>query len=251
MVTRRIIPCLDILDGRVVKGVEFKGLTDVGDPIERATQYMHTGADELCFLDVAASVSGKHISIELLESISRTLSIPFTVGGGIHSVNQARAILRAGADKVAVNTAALTDPSLLTELSSEFGRQCVVISIDTKRTDDGWMVTTHGGRRIIDKSCSAWAKESTDRGAGEILLNVIDTDGKRDGFTLDITSQIIDCVKVPVIASGGGGAPEHFTELFETTKASGALAASMFHDNSWTPNALKAILAESGIEMRL
>lgn len=251
MLTRRIIPCLDILDGRVVKGVEFKGLVDVGDPIQRATRYMETGADELCFLDVAASVSGKRLSTTLLEAISRTLSIPFAVGGGVRSVDDARRILRAGADKVTVNTAALENPGLLKELSSAFGRQCVVISIDTKRVNRKWKVTTHGGRREVDKTCAVWADEATDRGAGEVLLNVIDTDGTRDGFALDITAEIADRVKVPVIASGGGGAPEHFRELFQTTRVSGALAASMFHDDSWTPDALKKILAQSEIEMRL
>ena len=251
MLTRRIIPCLDIRGGRVVKGVQVKGLVDVGDPIERAAHYMKTGADELCFLDVNASVEKHALSTELVGAISRELAIPFTVGGGIRSVDDARAILRAGADKVAVNTAALTDPTLLVNLAGEFGRQCVVISIDTRRTDRGWVVTTHGGRRLIDRTCINWAGEATDRGAGEILLNVIDADGTRDGFALDITHEVARRAAVPVIASGGGGSSEHFTQLFEGTDVSGALAASIFHDNTWTPNKLKETLANNGIEVRL
>ena len=251
MVTRRIIPCLDIRAGRVVKGVNFKSLVDMGDPVERASRYISTGADELCFLDVTATVEGRDLSNELLQRISKALAIPFTVGGGIRSVAEARIILRAGADKVALNTAALNNPDLLTQLANEFGRQCVVISIDTRRTDQGWRVTTHGGRRLTEKSCVAWACEAADRGAGEILLNVIDTDGTREGFALDITRQTTDAVSAPVIASGGGGHPNHFVQLFRESGVSGALAASMFHDDSWTPNALKAILRAQDIEVRL
>lgn len=250
MLTRRIIPCLDIRNDRVVKGVEFEGLVEVGDPIERAGHYVKCGADELCFLDVMASVEHRGLSIALLEAISRTMTIPFTVGGGIRTVDEARRVLRAGADKVAINTAALKDPKVLTRLAAEFGSQCIVVSIDTRRVDCGWLVTTHGGRRTVQKSCVGWAREAVDLGAGEILLNVIDTDGTRAGFDLEITAAVADQVKVPVIASGGGGKPDHFLEVFQQTEASGALAASIFHDNSWTPDALKDHLALGGIEVR-
>ena len=251
MLTRRIIPCLDIRGGRVVKGVNFENLIDMGDPIERASLYMRTGADELCFLDVAASVEQRGLSNDLVSAISKALSIPFAVGGGIRSVGEARSILRAGADKVTLNTAALGDPDLLTQLANEFGSQCVVISVDTRLTDRGWLVATHGGRRTVEKTCAAWAKVAVDCGAGEILLNVIDADGTRNGFALEITREITDLVTVPVIASGGGGRPEHFVDVFRQTGASAALAASIFHDDSWTPDSLKNVLRESDIEVRL
>lgn len=251
MLTRRIIPCLDISAGRVVKGINFKNLVDVGDPVERGSLYMRNGADELCFLDVAASVEDRGLSNELVERIAKTLAIPFTVGGGIRSVDEARTILRAGADKVALNTAALADPGLLSRLANEFGRQCVVISIDTRFTGQDWLVATHGGRRTVERPCANWALEAADRGAGEILLNVIDADGTRDGFALEITREIADRVTVPVIASGGGGHPNHFVEVFRETAASAALAASIFHDNSWTPNSLKRVLRKQQIEVRL
>jgi len=236
MLTRRIIPCLDIRDGRVVKGIHFENLVDSG---------------ELCFLDVTASVEGRGLSNELVEAIAQVLAIPFTVGGGVRSVPEARGILRSGADKVPLNTAALLSPDLLTRLADEFGAQCVVISIDTRRDDQDWWVATHGGRRIIRKSCIEWAIEATQRGAGEILLNVIDADGTRGGFALDITREVADSVCTPVIASGGGGDPSHFVEVFRETGASAARAASIFHDDSWTPDALKKILRESDIEVRL
>lgn len=251
MVTRRIIPCLDIRDGRVVKGVRFEHLRDAGDPVERAVHYRDTGADELCFLDVAASVESRGLCTDLVEAIAAALNIPFTVGGGIRSVDEARKILRAGADKVAVNTAALHQPALLAQLAEEFGRQCVVVSIDTRRANGTWRVTTHGGRQTMGKTCEAWAQEAVERGAGEILLNVIDTDGTREGFALEITQRIAESVTVPVIGSGGGGRPKHFIDVFTKTGASAALAASIFHDRSWTPNELKHVLLRAGIEVRV
>ena len=250
MLTRRIIPCLDIRDGCVVKGVEFKDLVKVGDPLERAARYVNTGADELCFLDVTASGEGRRLSTELVDAISKKLTIPFTVGGGIRTVDDARAILRAGADKVALNTAALHNPSVLTRLASEFGRQCIVISIDTRREANDWILTSYGGTRFSSTTCMDWALEAVDRGAGEILLNVVDTDGTRQGFDLEITAVVAESVSVPVIASGGAGTPQHFVEVFEQTGVSGALAASMFHDNSWTPDELKKILLAEGVEVR-
>ncbi len=251
MLTRRIIACLDICDGRVVKGVQFKGLVDAGDPVERATHYMLTGADELCFLDVSASVEGRRLSTALVEQIAAALSIPFTVGGGVRTVDDAREILLAGADKIAVNTAALLRPALLTELADAFGRQCVVVSIDTRRVGDSWLVATHGGRETVERCCQDWAAEVVERGAGEILLNVIDTDGTRGGFGIDITREISAAVTVPVIASGGGGEASHFVDVFGETEASAALAASIFHDGTWTPDMLKRELRSEGIKVRL
>jgi len=250
MLTRRVIPCLDVRDGRVVKGVGFQSLRDSGDPVERARRYAESGADELCFLDVTASMEHRPLLWELVERISRVLFVPFTVGGGIRTVEDARALLRAGADKVALNTAAWLDPMLLTRLSLEFGRQCVVLSVDTLQVNDRWLVTTHGGRKVRDVDCVTWAREGAGRGAGEILLNVINTDGSRRGFAVEITRAVADAVTVPVIASGGAGSPEHFVEIFRETDASAALAASVFHDDSWTPRTLKQFLRQAGIEVR-
>ena len=251
MLTRRIIPCLDIRDGRVVKGVGFENLVDMGDPVERAAYYMSTGADEICFLDVTASLAKRPLLLSLVERLSQELFIPFTVGGGIRSTDDARALLRAGADKTAVNTAALLDPTLLIRLADEFGQQCVVLSIDTRRTARGWVVTTHGGRRTLDRTCLDWAREATSLGAGEILLNVINADGSRTGFDVEITAAVAAAVPTPVIASGGAGDVEHFVEVFRKTGAQAALAASIFHDNTWTANSVKRLLRERGIEVRL
>ncbi len=251
MLTRRIIPCLDVRDGRVVKGVQFKGLRDMGDPVELAARYGKDGADELCFLNVSASVRGEEMLLDVVERISRVLFIPLTVGGGIRCARDAQVALRAGADKVALNTAALKRPELLTELASEFGCQCVVLSIDTRRQGDRWVVTTHSATQTWQRDCLEWAHEGVERGAGEILLNVIDSDGQRRGFGIDITAKVSQGVSVPVIASGGAGAPEHFVEVFERTAASAALAASVFHDGSWTSMALKQLLSKRGVEVRL
>ena len=189
MLTRRIIPCLDVRHGRVVKGVRFARLRDVGDPVELARRYVEDGADELCLLDVHATVDGVGILLETVRRVARETSIPLTVGGGIRTARDARDALRAGADKVALNTAALLDPSLLTDLAEAFGRQCVVLSIDTKRTPSGWRVTTHGGRNETPRDCLEWAEEGVELGAGEILLNAIDADGTRDGFQLELILQ--------------------------------------------------------------
>ncbi len=251
MLTRRIIPCLDIKEGRVVKGVSFANLRDMGEPLELARDYAANGADELCFLNITASVNNEPVILELVERISSNLFIPFTVGGGIRSVADARSLLRAGADKVALNTAALNQPELLKQLADEFGRQCVVLSIDTRRERESWIVTTHSATKNAALSCLEWAQQATELGAGEILLNAIDTDGHRNGFSLDITAEVSATVNVPVIASGGAGAPEHFAQVFANTGASAALAASIFHDGSWTPNKLKQYLTYREIEVRL
>jgi cyclase len=248
--TRRIIPCLDIRAGRVVKGIRFAGLRELGDPAELARQYADHGADELCLLDVAATTAGTGADPALVAAVARAVFVPITVGGGIRGVAHARELLRAGADKVAVNSAALADPTVLTTLAQEFGCQCVVLSIDTLLTDAGYRVTTHGGRRRVDREPLAWATEAVQRGAGEVLLNVIDTDGTRNGFALDLTQRLAEALPVPVIASGGAGRAEHFVELFTTTAASAALAASIFHDGSTTPDRLKAELRAHRIPIR-
>jgi cyclase len=250
MLTRRVIACLDIRGGRVVKGVGFENLRDVGDPLLCAQRYAADGADELCFLDVTASIEERALLYDLVRELSRTMFIPLTVGGGVRGTTDARSLLRAGADKVALNTAAVADPALISALAREFGSQCVVLSIDARQERDSWVVTTHGGRRSLPRTCIDWAREGADRGAGEILLNVIDTDGARNGFGLDITAALADAVTVPVIASGGAGHPDHFAELFLRTRASAALAASIFHDGSWTPATLKAHLRGRGINVR-
>ena len=250
MLTKRVIPCLDVCNGRVVKGVGFQSLREAGEPVERARRYAENGADELCFLDVTASMERRPLLLELVEQISRVIFIPFTVGGGVRRVEDARALLRAGADKIALNTAALSDPTLLTRLSLEFGRQCVVLSIDALQVNDRWLVTTHGGREVRSTDCVTWACDGVERGAGEVLLNVVNSDGSRRGFAVEITRAVADAVPVPVIASGGAGLPEHFVELFRRTEASAALAASLFHDDSWTPRDLKRFLRQAGVEVR-
>jgi cyclase len=250
MLTRRIIPCLEVRDGRVVKGVQFEGLRDIGDPVELAARYVAEGADELSFLNVSASVRDEPPALDVVGRVSREVFVPFTVGGGIRGVEDARALLRSGADKVALNTAALLTPDLISQLAGEFGSQCVVLSIDTLRHDGRWVVTTHSATRVLEYECLEWAREGVERGAGEILLNVIDSDGRRDGFSIEITRTVADSVRVPVIASGGAGAPEHFVEVFRETRASAALAASIFHDGSWTPGRLKRRLSEHAIEVR-
>jgi len=251
MLTRRIIPCLDIAGGQVVKGVQFQNLRAMGDPLELARRHVEGGADELCFLDVTASVEARPLLLDLIRRLSEVVFVPFTIGGGLRSVDDARAILRAGADKVGVNTAAVQRPELVRELSEEFGAQCVVLSIDTCSRSDTWYVTTHGARVVTQTPSLEWAQQAVQLGAGEILLNAIDTDGQREGFSLDITDAICRAVNVPVIASGGAGGAKHFVAVFQQTSVSAALAASIFHDGSWTSNRLKQVLAEHGIEVRL
>jgi len=251
MLTRRIIPCLDIRGNRVVKGVRFQDLRDMGDPLERATHYMQAGADEICFLDVTASLEERPLLLDLLVRLSRALFIPFSVGGGVRKVSDAYDLLRAGADKIGVNTAAVQRPELLGELAQSFGAQCVVLSIDALHLDGDWRVTTHGGREHTPRRVLDWAREAVDRGAGEILLNCIDTDGVRTGFELDLTERVAQTVRVPLIASGGAGEAAHFVELFTRTTAQAALAASIFHDGTTTPQAIKRVLHDAGVEVRL
>jgi cyclase len=245
MVKKRLIPCLDVAGGRVVKGVRFEGLREVGDPVELATRYSQLGADELVFLDVAASVEGRGPLLDLVERASAELEIPFTVGGGVASLEDARGLLRAGADKVAVNKAALDDPPLLTALGDEFGVQAVVCAIDSR----GGEVVTHGGRTPRGIDAVAWAEEAVGRGAGEILLTSIDADGTRNGYDLGLTSSVAQAVPVPVIASGGAGSAKHLADAFGAG-AEAALVASIVHERPERLLELKRELREAGWPIR-
>jgi cyclase len=251
MLTKRIIPCLDVDAGRVVKGINFEGLKDAGDPVELARRYNEQSADELIFLDVTASSDGRAIMADVVERTARESFIPLTVGGGIRTVDDARAILRAGADKVSVNTAAVRRPELIGELSREFGSQAVVVAIDAKQNSNGkWHVYTKGGR--LDEKIDAveWAGRSAELGAGEILLTSMDTDGVRTGFDCALTRAVSRAVAIPVIASGGAGKPEDFFDVFEQGEADAALAASIFHYGVHTVGELKRFLADRGISVR-
>jgi imidazole glycerol-phosphate synthase subunit HisF len=246
MVKKRLIPCLDVAGGRVVKGVRFEALRDVGDPVELATRYSELGADELVFLDVAASVEGRRPLLELVARAAAELEIPFTVGGGVASLEDARGLLRAGADKVAVNRAAVDNPALLTELAADFGSQAVVCAIDAR----GGEVVTHGGRTARGIGAGEWATEAVERGAGEILLTSIDADGTRNGYDLGLTSAIASAVPVPVIASGGAGSARHLAEAFEAG-AEAALVASIVHERPERLPELKRELREAGWSIRI
>ncbi len=251
MLTKRIIPCLDIKDGRTVKGTNFVNLRDAGDPVELAQRYAYEGADELVFLDITATVDNRKTLVELVHRVAAVLDIPFTVGGGIGSVADVSALLQAGADKVSVNSAAVRNPDLVDELANEFGSQCIVVAIDTRTLDGVEIVHTHGGRKPTDKQTVAWAKEVENRGAGELLLTSMDTDGTKAGFALGITRILSENASIPVIASGGAGSMEHFKDVFTTGKADAALAASIFHFQEIEIPALKRYLQDAGITMRL
>lgn len=251
MLTKRIIPCLDIKDGRTVKGVNFENIRDAGDPVELGALYAASGADELVFLDITATNEKRKTLSELVNKISHKINIPFTVGGGISSVDDVQALLQNGADKISVNTAAFKRPELIVELAKEFGSQCVVLAIDTRQEDDGnWYVYLNGGRVKTDTLCLDWAKQGVALGAGEILLTSMNHDGTKQGFALDITAQLAEALPVPVIASGGGGAMEHFTKVFKEGKADAALAASIFHFKEIGIPELKQYLAENGVVVR-
>src|SRR5438105_11264101 len=231
MLTRRIIPCLDVKDGRVVKGVRFQELRDAGDPVEAARAYGAAGADELCFLDISASLEERGTLVQLVERVARELAIPFAVGGGVRSAADAEKLLRAGADKVSMNTAALSDPSLITAVAQMAGSQSAMVAIDARARGPGWEVRSHGGTRSTGRDLIEWLREAVDRGAGEILLTSIDHDGTRRGFALEMLRVATAAVPVPVIASGGAGEAEHFAEAF-AAGAAAALAASVFHFGS-------------------
>ncbi|MBT8400900.1 MAG: imidazole glycerol phosphate synthase subunit HisF [Rhodothermia bacterium] len=252
MLTRRIIPCLDVKDGQTVKGVNFVNLRSAGDPVELSTRYAAEGADELVFLDITATIEGRATLLELVTRVAETLDIPFTVGGGIQSEQDVADLLGAGADKVSVNSAAVRDASLVDTLASEFGSQCIVVAIDARRSAGGQaFVHTHGGRTPTDIDAVKWAREVADRGAGEILLTSMDHDGTKSGFALSLTHAISTSVSIPVIASGGAGGPEHFVEAFTEGAADAALAASIFHFGEVGIKDLKRFLRERGIPVRL
>jgi cyclase len=270
MLAKRIIPCLDVKDGRVVKGVRFVDLRDAGDPVEAAVAYDAQGADELVFLDITASHEDRSIMLEVVRRTADVLYIPFTVGGGVRTVDDVRMLLRAGAEKVSFNTAALARPAVIREAAERFGSQCIVVAIDARRTEPPpepatssnrsaaepeaatpvWTVYTHGGRRSTGRDALQWAQEAVALGAGEILLTSMDRDGTKDGYDLELTRAVADAVTVPVIASGGAGTLEHFREAFVEGDASGALAASLFHFGTYTIGEVKDYLAEHGVEVR-
>jgi cyclase len=252
MLTKRIIPCLDIRDGRTVKGVNFENIRDAGDPVELGSLYARQGADELVFLDITATIEKRKTLSVLVNRISHHINIPFTVGGGISSIEDVSVLLQNGADKISINTSAYKNPSLLNNLSREFGSQCVVLAIDTKQEEDGeWYIYLNGGRVKTTTKCYDWAKEAVDRGAGEILLTSMNHDGTKQGFAIDITRKLAENLPVPIIASGGGGAVEHFTDIFTAGKADAALAASIFHFKEIGIADLKRYLHNEGIIMRL
>ena len=250
MPAKRIIPCLDVKDGRTVKGINFEGLTDVGDPVELGVRYAAEGADELVYLDISASKEGRNTFTELVGRIAERINIPFTVGGGIASVDDAARLLDAGADKITVNSAAVANPDLISEISSRYGRQFVVVAIDAKQIDGVWRVTTHGGSKLTDLELFSWAKEVERRGAGEIMFTSMDHDGTRNGYPNTTFAQLCDSLSIPVIASGGAGSAEDIVEVLSIGKADAALAASIFHYGEITIKELKAKLQKAGIPIR-
>jgi cyclase len=251
MLTKRIIPCLDIKDGRTVKGVNFENIRDAGDPVELAIRYCEEGADELVFLDITATNEKRKTLSELVTRIASTINIPFTVGGGISTIEDVSILLNAGADKISVNTSAFKNPQLIKELSSRFGSQCIVLAIDTKFENGDWYVYLNGGKVKTEKKALDWAKEGVALGAGEILLTSMNNDGTKSGFANDITKLISENVNVPVIASGGAGSIQHFTDAFVKGNADAALAASVFHFNEINIKTLKQELRNNNINVRL
>ncbi len=251
MLAKRVIPCLDVKGGRVVKGVRFVDLADAGDPVEAAIAYDRQGADELVFLDITASHEGRAIMLEVVRRTAEAIYMPLTVGGGIGSLDDIRTLLRAGADKVSLNTAAVARPALIREAAERFGSQCIVVAIDAKRRGDGFEVYTHGGRRPTGRDAVAWAREAALLGAGEILLTSMDRDGTRDGYDLVLTAAVAEAVPVPVIASGGVGALEHLYQGVTAGRADAALAASIFHFGQHTIAEAKAYLRDRGVPVRL
>ncbi len=248
---KRIIPCLDVTNGRVVKGVNFVGLQDAGDPVEISRRYDDQGADELTFLDITASSDDRDLILHIIEEVAAQVFIPLTVGGGVRKVEDVRRLLNAGADKVSINTSAVQDPQLVELASGRYGSQCIVVAIDAKRSENGWEVFTHGGRRATGLDAVAWAKKVQSLGAGEILLTSMDRDGTRNGFDLALTRAVSDAVDVPVIASGGVGNLHHLVEGILKGHADAVLAASIFHYGEYTIRQAKEYMARHGIEVRL
>ena len=250
MLAKRIIPCLDVDNGRVVKGIKFVSLTDAGDPVEQAKRYDAEGADELTFLDITASSDRRDIVAELVRRVADEVFIPFTVGGGLRSVEDIRAILRAGADKITLNTAALEDPQLISACAETFGSQCVVVAIDARRREGGWDVYSHGGRRNVGRDAIEWSITAERLGAGEILLTSMDCDGTREGYDIALTRAVSSAVRVPVIATGGAGKIEHFYDALTEGGASAVLAASLFHFGELSIGEVKSYLRGRGLEVR-
>ncbi len=251
MLTKRIIPCLDVKNGRTVKGVNFVGLRDAGDPVELAARYAAEGADELVFLDITATLEKRKTLLELVKNVAREVHIPFTVGGGIGALEDVHDLLEAGADKVSINSSAVKSPDLINQLSSNFGSQCIVVAVDSRRVDDIDLVHTHGGTKPTELETISWCQEVERRGAGEILLTSMDHDGTKNGFAKELTSIVSDAVGIPVIASGGAGAIDHFSEVFQDGKADAALAASIFHFKEIDIKDLKSSLLDKDIPMRV
>ena len=250
MLAKRIIPCLDVKDGEVVKGVNFVNLTSEGNPVELAEKYSKEGADELVFLDITATLESRNNVVDLVKEVAKEVFIPFTVGGGVRSVKDISELLNAGADKVSINSAALKNPKLLNDASNRFGSQCIVLAVDVKRTGSSWNVFSHGGSRSLDINAIEWIKEAEDRGVGEILLTSMDADGTQAGVDLVITRMISDMVSIPVIASGGIGSLDHFKEAFNIGKTDAVLAASVFHRDIIPVKKVKKYLTKNGIQVR-
>ena len=251
MLAKRIIPCLDVADGRVVKGIRFVSLTDAGDPVAQARRYDQEGADELTFLDITASSEKRNIVDAIVRRVADEVFIPFTVGGGLRSVSDIRSVLRAGADKVSLNTAAVENPSLIAEAAQTFGSQCIVVAIDARHTQNqSWHVYTHGGRRTTERSAVDWAQQVEELGAGEILLTSMDRDGTRDGYDIELIRAVASAVRIPVIASGGCGKLEHFYDAFILGGASAVLAASLFHYGELSIGETKSYLRSRGLTVR-
>ena len=250
MLKKRIIPCLDIKDGRVVKGVQFLALKDAGNPVELAAYYSKNGADELVFLDISATLEKRKTLVEMVTQLSKEINIPFTVGGGIQSVEDARLLLQSGADKISINSAAVNNPNLITQIAAAFGSQSLVVAIDVKKSDNDWYVFINGGTKSTGIKAIDWAKKVQELGAGEILLTSMNNDGAKNGFALDITDAICKATSIPVIASGGAGSVEHFAELFTKTDVSAGLAASIFHYNEISIFDLKIQLKTQKIPIR-
>lgn len=250
MLKKRIIPCLDIKEGRTVKGVNFVDIRDAGDPVELAKKYAQEGADELVFLDITATEEKRKTLSELVKKVAAEINIPFTVGGGINSLEDAEIVIKSGADKVSLNSSAVKNPQLISEIAGQYGNQCVVVAIDTKLVNNQWMVFVSGGKIPTELNAVDWAKKAEQLGAGEILLTSMNNDGTKSGFAIEITKQISETLSIPVIASGGAGTKEHFKDVFQKTKASGGLAASIFHYNEIPIPELKNYLKTQNIPIR-
>lgn len=251
MVAKRIIPCLDVKEGRTVKGINFLSLQDVGDAVELGRMYARQGADELVYLDISATVEGRNTFTSLVERIASNINIPFTVGGGISTIEDAARLLDAGADKISINSAAVRNPQLIDEIASKYGSQFVVLAVDAKQIDDVWRITTHGGRQLTDKELFSWAREGQERGAGEILFTSMDHDGTRNGYPCDTFAALASELSIPIIASGGAGGVGDIADVLSKGKADAALAASIFHYGEITVEALKRELQKQNIKVRL